>query len=54
MIFLGETIIIYGEISNEHQKNSIKGGIIKLVMVVRFHCKGSEKFTLDHFFFFFS
>ncbi|EFO26111.1 hypothetical protein LOAG_02379 [Loa loa] len=33
------------EIDNEHSKNPIKGGTVRLIMVVRFRCKGSEKFT---------
>uniref|UniRef100_A0A158Q6Y2 Arrestin_C domain-containing protein n=1 Tax=Elaeophora elaphi TaxID=1147741 RepID=A0A158Q6Y2_9BILA len=48
----GETICIYGEISNEHPKNPIKNSIVGLVMVVRFRCKDNEKFkntTLSYF-----
>ncbi|KAK6103593.1 Arrestin (or S-antigen) N-terminal domain family protein [Brugia pahangi] len=41
----GEMIVVDGEIGNEYGKNSIKGGIVRLIMVVRFRCKGNEKFT---------
>uniref|UniRef100_A0A183H7I3 Arrestin_C domain-containing protein n=1 Tax=Onchocerca flexuosa TaxID=387005 RepID=A0A183H7I3_9BILA len=41
----GETINIYGQINNEHPKNPVKGGIIGLIMVVRFRCNGNKKFT---------
>ncbi|CAG9537584.1 unnamed protein product [Cercopithifilaria johnstoni] len=50
--FQGETIVIHGEISNEHPKNHIKDSIVGLVMVVRFRCKNNERFTtttLSHF-----
>ncbi|VDN86655.1 unnamed protein product [Brugia pahangi] len=50
----GEMIVVDGEIGNEYGKNSIKGGIVRLIMVVRFRCKGNEKFTLVIFLFFFS
>nr|CDQ05804.1 Bm9407, isoform a [Brugia malayi] len=43
----GEMIVVDGEIGNEYGKNSIKGGIVRLIMVVRFRCKGNEKFTND-------
>ncbi|KHN84316.1 hypothetical protein Tcan_16656 [Toxocara canis] len=49
---LGERILVRGEIINEHPSNSVKGGLVELVMLIRCRCKSNERTsatTVAHF-----